>query len=295
LTERVAAIDSACHGTASNVTFSAFQVRFRALIAAALAGVFASCAHATDYNEFTTGDLSNNPQAPTPLALTPGSNLLVAQSSNQDIDLLRVTVPTSHTLDSITVQFHDSVNVVFAGIESGNLWTAGTGFNIDPSQMLGWVEFPTDIHTSHTGEDILDDMGFAAGSQGFAPSLASGVYTFLFQTSTSAVPFAISFDVSSPVTTLPGDFNGDSVVNGADLSMWRGSYGLNASADANGDGRSDGFDALVWQRNQGLSAVLPAARAVPEPSALIMAVGSLAAMGLVVRRFLAHRTSHRRG
>ncbi len=254
-----------------------------------MAVAVASFARATDYNENLLGDLSGNPQAPTALALSAGSNLLVAQSSSVDFDLLRVSVPANHTLDSITVEFHDSVNLVFAGVEAGNVWTAGTGFEIDPSQMLGWVDFPTDIHTAHTGEDILDDMGLAPGSQGFAPPLASGNYTFLFQTESSAVPFAISFDVSGGGTALPGDFNADRAVNGADLTVWRGSYGKTAGADANGDGRSDGLDALVWQRNQGMSASVGATAAVPEPAAAVLAAGSIFVFGAVGRRLVRAR------
>jgi hypothetical protein len=281
---RVAAIAPLAHGTTVIVSPRVFSVRFRALFAAAIVGAMATGAQATDYNEFASSDLSNDPSAPTPLALTPGSNLLVAQSSIQDIDLLHVTVPVDQTLDSITVQFHDSVNLVFAGLQSGKVWSAGTGFDIDPTQMLGWVEFPTDIHTAHTGEDILDDMGLAAGSQGFTPPLASGDYTFLFQTSTSAVSFAISFDVSNSAPALPGDFNSDSRVNGADLNLWKGAFGIRGAADANGDGRSDGFDVLLWQRNQGMSASVAAAAAAPEPCAAILAAGALASLSIVGRK-----------
>jgi hypothetical protein len=266
-----------------------FPVRFCALAVASLTVAAACSLRADDYSEFTSGDMSNDPQAPTALALTPGSNLLVAQSSSVDFDLLRVNVPANHTLDSITVQFHDSVNLVFAGVEAGRVWTAGTGFEIDPSQMLGWVDFPTDIHTAHTGEDILDDMGLAAGSQGFTPPLASGDYTFLFQTDTSAVPFAISFDVSGGAAALPGDFNADSAVNGADLAVWRSSFGKTAGADANSDGRSDGFDALVWQRNQGMSASVLAAAAVPEPGAAMLSAGSILVFGAAGRRLVRAR------
>jgi hypothetical protein len=198
-------------------------------------------------------------------------------------------VPANQTLNSITVEFHDSVNLVFAGVETGGVWTAGTGFDIDPSQMLGWVEFPTDVHTAHTGEDILDDMGLAAGSQGFTPPLAAGDYTFLFKTGTSAVPFAISFDVSGGGAALPGDFNADNAVNGADLTVWRSSFGRSASADANGDGRSDGLDALVWQRNQGASTSIVAAAAVPEPCSALLAAGSVVVFGAVRRMMVRTR------
>jgi hypothetical protein len=50
---------------------------------------------------------------------------------------------------------------------------------------------------------------------------------------------------------LSTDFNGDSAVNGADLTVWRSSYGVDNGADADGDGDSDGGDFLAWQRSVG--------------------------------------------
>ena len=52
---------------------------------------------------------------------------------------------------------------------------------------------------------------------------------------------------------LPGDFNGDGAVNGADLAAWSAGFGsTNASqsqGDADGDGDVDGVDFLSWQRS----------------------------------------------
>jgi hypothetical protein len=76
------------------------------------------------------------------------------------------------------------------------------------------------------------------------------------------------------VEPITADFNGDGVVNGADLVVWQESQGLNSSADADGDGDTDGRDFLIWQRQYG-SGVVPAQTvAVPEPgtfTALLLA------------------------
>jgi probable HAF family extracellular repeat protein len=72
------------------------------------------------------------------------------------------------------------------------------------------------------------------------------------------------------------DFNKDGDVDGADLALWQGDYGLNADCDADGDGDTDGADFLVWQRqlNSGATAVADAASVgyggVPEPTALAL-------------------------
>ena len=70
-------------------------------------------------------------------------------------------------------------------------------------------------------------------------------------------------------TTLPGDFNGDSLVNSQDLGLWSGAFGLNAAGDADGDGDTDSNDFLAWQRNLSPSS-LGAFAAVPEPSSLVL-------------------------
>ena len=66
---------------------------------------------------------------------------------------------------------------------------------------------------------------------------------------------------------IPGDFDGNRIVNAADLARWRSSFGVNGQADADADGDSDGADFLVWQRKLGSTSSTVAAAAVPEPAA----------------------------
>ncbi|MBX3435651.1 MAG: discoidin domain-containing protein [Pirellulales bacterium] len=81
----------------------------------------------------------------------------------------------------------------------------------------------------------------------------------------------------------PADFNRDGTVDGADLTQWNGDFGLNGDSDANEDGNSDGADFLVWQRNFSGAAV-PAVASIPEPSALALFGGGLAAAAWGGRR-----------
>lgn len=243
-------------------------------------------AGAASFSEFATGvDISSNPAAPMPFTLEAGGNQLLGSASSVDFDFLRVTVPANHTLDSLVVVFHDDINQVFAGVQAGGTWTAGMGTNVNHSLLLGWVNFPSNPHHgSHTGEDILDDMAAAAGSIGFVTPLASGVYTFLLQTGTSAVSYGLSFNVSQVGASLPGDFNGDAMVNADDLARWRTAFGRDATADANNDGVSDGLDFLIWQRNVGMTGATPAAHPIPEAAGVVLAGGALAGLALGRRR-----------
>ncbi|MCC6494413.1 MAG: hypothetical protein IT424_15490 [Pirellulales bacterium] len=84
----------------------------------------------------------------------------------------------------------------------------------------------------------------------------------------------------------PGDFNGDTLVNGADLTIWRSAFtAATAAGDADSDGDTDGFDFLIWQRHA-QAAAAPAAgdalAAVPEPASLAIAL--VAAVCAVVVR-----------
>jgi T5SS/PEP-CTERM-associated repeat protein len=76
-----------------------------------------------------------------------------------------------------------------------------------------------------------------------------------------------------------GDFNGDNVVDAADLAIWRMNFGtgtMMSQGDADGDGDVDGNDFLVWQRTLGPVMVTPAVGAVPEPGSLALAASALA-------------------
>ncbi|MCC6492955.1 MAG: hypothetical protein IT424_08035 [Pirellulales bacterium] len=221
---------------------------------------------AAQYNEFVQGDLSGDGAAPSVLALGEGSNLLVAQSSRIDDDFLKIVLPLNLVVDRVTVEFHMDPDQIFFGLQAGATWTAGDA-EIDPSQLVGWVDFPTDPGAAHTGEDILDDLGFAPGAIGFVPPLSSGTYTALFRAPSTAIDFALDFHVSSLTSGLPGDFNRDGSVNQTDLAIWQ---------QAVGGGTLGGNDFLIWQRNLGRQASTMAGTiTVPEAPAGLLAAGSL--------------------
>jgi glycoprotein endo-alpha-1,2-mannosidase len=73
---------------------------------------------------------------------------------------------------------------------------------------------------------------------------------------------------------IPGDFNDDRAVDGADLGIWEEAFGATGAADADGDGDSDGADFMVWQQNHGTGIpMLAPGTSVPEPSCLWLGAG----------------------
>ncbi|MEN0109703.1 MAG: hypothetical protein AAF805_03170 [Planctomycetota bacterium] len=82
----------------------------------------------------------------------------------------------------------------------------------------------------------------------------------------------------------PGDYNGDGLVDAADYTLWRDSFGSTAALDADGnrDGVVGAVDYDIWIAGFGRGE-FAAASAVPEPMALLMLTAPALA-GVVSRR-----------
>jgi hypothetical protein len=95
--------------------------------------------------------------------------------------------------------------------------------------------------------------------------------------------YGLAWWIGDTVSPIPGDFDDNGEVNAADLTQWRGDFGMNGDSDADGDGDSDGDDFLVWQQNLGATA----AASVPEPASLLLcalAIPWLAGGRTILRR-----------
>ncbi|HEX6963623.1 MAG TPA: autotransporter-associated beta strand repeat-containing protein [Lacipirellula sp.] len=140
------------------------------------------------------------------------------------------------------------------------------------------------LNLSFAGADTIDSLFFngvseAVGTYGAIGSGATFERNYLTGTGLLQV-------TTQAATPIPGDFDGNGVVDAADLAQWRGDFG-GAGSDADADGDSDGADFLVWQRNLGAGTppIQVSAAAVPEPaSAALLTLGSLAVCLLTGRR-----------
>jgi arylsulfatase A-like enzyme len=89
-------------------------------------------------------------------------------------------------------------------------------------------------------------------------------------------PLAVRLFVDA-VTSLPGDFNLNGIVDAADYSLWRHSFGATGAnpADADGNGVVDNDDYAIWRSNFGRTITAPATGStvgVPEPGTAFPAI-----------------------
>lgn len=98
----------------------------------------------------------------------------------------------------------------------------------------------------------------------------------------------------SVLNVAPGDYDFNGVVNAADYTVWKNSYGstTNVAADGNNDGVVDAADFTVWRNSLGRTgatgsgAESPIANNVPEPGAAVIFCGAaLCAVAAGRRRF----------
>jgi hypothetical protein len=130
-------------------------------------------------------------------------------------------------------------------LPAGSGWTS-VQFPIDPAAM-------TRVQGTATYNSIMSAVSTLRLLHSTSPSNRGGAIT-----ATLGVDNITALGPSAVV----GDFDGDRMVNGADLAKWRLDFGA-AGSDADGDGDSDGHDFLIWQRQVGSSQ----AASVPEPAA----------------------------
>ncbi|MEX2308804.1 MAG: GH25 family lysozyme [Pirellulales bacterium] len=88
---------------------------------------------------------------------------------------------------------------------------------------------------------------------------------------------------------IPGDYDGNGLVDAADYNKWRSMFGQTGSADGNGDGMVDAADYIVWRKLMSMagsgSAALANAPAVPEPAGLpLLAAAAILLLGFRLDR-----------
>jgi hypothetical protein len=125
----------------------------------------------------------------------------------------------------------------------------------------------------HVYVDIFDDFGFLEETIEYDATLAPGeVHQFSMDGFNTFYTYNVEIDNTvGGGTTTPGDFDGDSDVDGRDFLVWQ---------RGNSPSRLSAGDLLDWRNNYGTGGL--GAVAVPEPGTLLLLVA--AACGLAAKR-----------
>ncbi len=120
----------------------------------------------------------------------------------------------------------------------------------------------------------------------YLKNLGPGTYT-LRVSGSAGIDYGLAWRSTSSFDAPSSDFNGDSVVDGADFLIWQRNLGTlvnakGAQGDADGDGDVDNNDLGVWRLAVGRPTASPVA--VPEPWSLLLAMTAAAALRRLARR-----------
>jgi hypothetical protein len=132
------------------------------------------------WDESVSGDVSDNPAAPTQINLAAGTNSFVAALNGTDLDFLTIHVPAGTVFSGL-------FNPVYISDDQVSFIAIGPGTSLpttvlmdDPTGLLGYTHFgPGALDPS---ENMLVDMSIAQfGVPGFTQPLPAGTYSFWIQ------------------------------------------------------------------------------------------------------------------
>jgi hypothetical protein len=214
------------------------------------------------------------------------NNLLLTVDPSTGMAQLKNSSPTTLNIDGYSVLS-----------ASGSLLpTNGNWLSLDDQNVSGWQEStPTTAALSE-----LLTSGFLALAPGQSVNLGglfdevSGTQDLALEFSMMGVADALTGTVlyAALQAEVDGDYNGNGVVDAADYTVWRDSFGQNGAglaADGNGDNTVNQLDHTYWRtrfgNTSGSGSLAVTGASVPEPAtALTVAIACLAACGYRSKR-----------
>jgi len=181
-------------------------------------------------------------------------------------------------------QFSGVLEIELGGEEAGSEFDR---LEIDGSASLGGVlqvvlvdDF--EPQPGQTFEFLTADGGVSEAFVDIAlPVLSTGMWQTVFGSTSAAL-----------LVTIEGDYNGNGIVDAADYTVWRDLLGndvvAGTSADGDFDGQVTADDYDIWLAHfgetvAGAGASAANAGSVPEPAAMILAIGGILAIAATRR------------
>jgi hypothetical protein len=207
------------------------------------------------------------------------NNLMLLVDPDTGEARLKNTSPFSVAIDGYTIQSASGSLLPATWSSLDDQDAAGGDWSESNVSATALSELKPTASTLLAGSDTYP-MGQLYAGDGGTQDLT---FSFLIAGQSTATPGVVLY---TPVTPT-ADFDGDGDVDGADFLVWQRGVGRTIDAahgegDADHDGDVDAADLAVWRTAFGAGAAASAA-AVPEPSALFLAVASVVFTLRVVR------------
>ncbi len=218
--------------------------------------------------------------------LTTDLNRLIAAGARQflvpNLPLLGFTPRFNDTAalaeqyNARTQQFNATLGASLDALAAGNL--ALSFHRLDVAGLFAEaIATPSLFGLSNVLDSAAPGLEPGAGSYD-AGQIATNAHEYLFWDDlhpTATVHAILAGRAVGLLDGLPGDFDANGRVDGADLETWTANFGAagvtRKQGDADEDGDVDGGDFLVWQRHLNARQTLAAATLVPEPASAMLA------------------------
>jgi Matrixin len=209
----------------------------------------------------------------------------IAFDNNTNWHFDSTTTPASNEYDFYSVALHELGHTLgFGSSTEWNNYLSGATF-VGPQAMDQYFQngpvpaIGTGNNAGHwaaanTGSIVYG--GTASQQSLMSPALPAGIRRRLTNLDAAAL-VDVGWEIELP-QPLPGDYNGNGMVDASDYSIWRNSLGSTTDLRANGDntgasaGKIDAADYVIWKVNYGrhIGSGAGGASGVPEPASFVM-------------------------